>query len=157
MYTSFLCFYFSFFFLKYLIRHRLKRCESGDWHNERMRSNERRYRCWFNTVVVDLWWHPCIDGIILTCALTSPFVCSINADKVAANRAKFRRWNINEPYRLALNRHMCEWSECLCSGGDQVLAVDYRWLAGFWISFLRSPLNALWSGVTFKISQPFYV
>lgn len=25
--------------------------------------------------------------------------------------------------------------------GDPVLAADYRWLAGFWISFLRFPLN----------------
>lgn len=30
----------------------------------------------------------------------------------------------------------------MCSCGDQVLAVDYRWLAGFWISFLWYPLNA---------------
>lgn len=30
----------------------------------------------------------------------------------------------------------------ICSCGDQVLAVDYRWLAGFWISFLWYPLNA---------------
>lgn len=29
----------------------------------------------------------------------------------------------------------------ICSCGDQVLAVDYRWLAGFWISFLWYPLN----------------
>lgn len=36
------------------------------------------------------------------------------------------------------------WLVCMliCSCGDQVLAVDYRWLAGFWISFLWYPLNA---------------
>lgn len=29
----------------------------------------------------------------------------------------------------------------ICRCGDRVLAVDYRWLAGFWISFLWFPLN----------------
>lgn len=54
--------------------------------------------------------------------------------------------NINESVIACMYLYIqpgCVWMVwmLICSCGDQVLAVDYRWLAGFWISFLWYPLN----------------
>lgn len=108
----------------------------------------------------DVQWHWYIHEIILVYVLI-PLLGALNRYRQHSYNYKISMWEILAAVHLvsvqlnineSLIAHHCMYLYIqpglvrlmwmlICSCGDPVLVVDYRWLAGFWISFLWYPLN----------------